>query len=208
MAAVDPRRVSGVASSWGSAPAPPQLTEGLHDVPFVAPLARMRRTVTQVRALLRGERIPLAVTDRGPAAQAQPARRPPRCRSSWPRSPTSPSGSPASWPTAGCRSCTRAGCLAAGARRSCARAPRAPAARERRVADLSVGADGGGRRSGGGARRGRVVRVVLPHDDGAALSPVARASGIRARSRGGDRRQQRRASRARCRRRPRSCWRS
>jgi len=38
-----------------------QLTEGLHDVPFVAPLARMRRTVTQVRALLRGERVPLGV---------------------------------------------------------------------------------------------------------------------------------------------------
>ena len=38
-----------------------QLTEGLHDVPFVAPLDRMRRTVTQVRALLRGDRVPLAV---------------------------------------------------------------------------------------------------------------------------------------------------
>jgi alkanesulfonate monooxygenase SsuD/methylene tetrahydromethanopterin reductase-like flavin-dependent oxidoreductase (luciferase family) len=38
------------------------LTEGLHDVPFTAPLARMRQTVIQVRALLRGERIPLAVT--------------------------------------------------------------------------------------------------------------------------------------------------
>src|SRR5881628_207620 len=37
-----------------------QLTEGLHDVPFAAPIARLRRTVTQVRALLRGERIPLA----------------------------------------------------------------------------------------------------------------------------------------------------
>jgi alkanesulfonate monooxygenase SsuD/methylene tetrahydromethanopterin reductase-like flavin-dependent oxidoreductase (luciferase family) len=37
-----------------------QLTEGLHDVPYVAPIAKMRRTVTQVRALLRGERIPLA----------------------------------------------------------------------------------------------------------------------------------------------------
>src|SRR5207253_10070484 len=37
-----------------------QLTEG-HDVPFVAPLARMRRTVMQVRALLRGERVPLGV---------------------------------------------------------------------------------------------------------------------------------------------------
>jgi alkanesulfonate monooxygenase SsuD/methylene tetrahydromethanopterin reductase-like flavin-dependent oxidoreductase (luciferase family) len=39
----------------------PQLAEGLHDVPFVAPIARMRRTVSQVRALLRGERVPLAV---------------------------------------------------------------------------------------------------------------------------------------------------
>ncbi len=36
-----------------------QLTEGLHDVPFRAPFARMRRTVTQVRAALRGERVPL-----------------------------------------------------------------------------------------------------------------------------------------------------
>jgi alkanesulfonate monooxygenase SsuD/methylene tetrahydromethanopterin reductase-like flavin-dependent oxidoreductase (luciferase family) len=40
----------------------PQLTEGLHDVRFAAPIARVRRTVQQVRALLRGERIPLAVT--------------------------------------------------------------------------------------------------------------------------------------------------
>jgi alkanesulfonate monooxygenase SsuD/methylene tetrahydromethanopterin reductase-like flavin-dependent oxidoreductase (luciferase family) len=39
----------------------PQLAEGLHDVPFVAPVGRMRRTLTQVRALLRGERVPLTV---------------------------------------------------------------------------------------------------------------------------------------------------
>lgn len=39
-----------------------QLTEGLHDVPFQAPLVKMRQTVTQVRALLRGERVPLGVT--------------------------------------------------------------------------------------------------------------------------------------------------
>jgi alkanesulfonate monooxygenase SsuD/methylene tetrahydromethanopterin reductase-like flavin-dependent oxidoreductase (luciferase family) len=45
----------------------PQLTEGLHDVRFAAPLAQMRRTVTQVRALLRGERIPLGV-----ATEARP----------------------------------------------------------------------------------------------------------------------------------------
>jgi alkanesulfonate monooxygenase SsuD/methylene tetrahydromethanopterin reductase-like flavin-dependent oxidoreductase (luciferase family) len=43
----------------GASTAP--LTEGLHDVPFTAPLARMRRVVTQVRALLRGDRIPLAI---------------------------------------------------------------------------------------------------------------------------------------------------
>jgi alkanesulfonate monooxygenase SsuD/methylene tetrahydromethanopterin reductase-like flavin-dependent oxidoreductase (luciferase family) len=39
----------------------PQLVEGLHDVPFGAPLPKMRQIVTQVRALLRGERVPLAV---------------------------------------------------------------------------------------------------------------------------------------------------
>lgn len=42
----------------GASTAP--LTEGLHDVPFAAPLGRLRTTVGQVRALLRGERIPLA----------------------------------------------------------------------------------------------------------------------------------------------------
>src|SRR5258705_3207719 len=39
----------------------PQLAEGLHDVKFELPLGRLRRTIGQVRALLRGERIPLAV---------------------------------------------------------------------------------------------------------------------------------------------------
>ncbi len=38
-----------------------QLLEGFHDVPFTPPVARLRRTVAQVRALLAGERIPLAV---------------------------------------------------------------------------------------------------------------------------------------------------
>ena len=36
-----------------------QLAEGFHDVPFDAPVARLRRVVTQVRALLRGDRVPL-----------------------------------------------------------------------------------------------------------------------------------------------------
>lgn len=35
------------------------LAEGFHDVDFDRPLARLRRTVVQTRALLRGERIPL-----------------------------------------------------------------------------------------------------------------------------------------------------
>jgi alkanesulfonate monooxygenase SsuD/methylene tetrahydromethanopterin reductase-like flavin-dependent oxidoreductase (luciferase family) len=52
----DGRFVLGLGAST------PQLAEGLHDVPFVAPIARMRRTLQQVRALLKGERIPLAVT--------------------------------------------------------------------------------------------------------------------------------------------------
>lgn len=37
-----------------------QLTEGLHDVSFQSPGVRLRLAVTQVRALLNGERIPLA----------------------------------------------------------------------------------------------------------------------------------------------------
>ena len=41
----------------------PQLAEGLHDTPFEPPVPRMRRTVKQVRALLRGERIPLEATN-------------------------------------------------------------------------------------------------------------------------------------------------
>ncbi|MBI4590817.1 MAG: LLM class flavin-dependent oxidoreductase [Candidatus Rokubacteria bacterium] len=38
-----------------------QLTEGLHDVPFETPVKQMRRVLTQVRALLKGDRVPLAV---------------------------------------------------------------------------------------------------------------------------------------------------
>jgi alkanesulfonate monooxygenase SsuD/methylene tetrahydromethanopterin reductase-like flavin-dependent oxidoreductase (luciferase family) len=39
-----------------------QLAEGLHDVPFVGPTTKLRQVVTQVRALLIGERVPLFVT--------------------------------------------------------------------------------------------------------------------------------------------------
>lgn len=60
MAARTLAAVSGGRFVLGLGASTAQLTEGLHDVPFAAPVDRMRRTVTQVRALLGGERIPLA----------------------------------------------------------------------------------------------------------------------------------------------------
>ena len=62
MAASTLHAISGGRFVLGLGTSTAQLAEGLHDTPFGAPIARMRRTVTQVRALLRGERIPLAVT--------------------------------------------------------------------------------------------------------------------------------------------------
>ena len=62
MAAATLASVSGGRFVLGLGASTPQLTEGLHDLPFSAPVPRMRRTLEQVRALLRGERIPLAVT--------------------------------------------------------------------------------------------------------------------------------------------------
>jgi alkanesulfonate monooxygenase SsuD/methylene tetrahydromethanopterin reductase-like flavin-dependent oxidoreductase (luciferase family) len=62
MAAATLDALSGGRFVLGLGASTPQLTEGLHDVAFSKPLARMRQTITQVRALLRGERIPLAVT--------------------------------------------------------------------------------------------------------------------------------------------------
>lgn len=62
MAAATLASVSGGRFVLGLGASTPQLTEGLHDVPFTAPIARLRRTLQQVRALLRGDRIPLVVT--------------------------------------------------------------------------------------------------------------------------------------------------
>ena len=59
MAAATLSALSGGRFILGLGPSTPQLTEGLHDVPFTAPGAQMRRILTQVRALMRGERIPL-----------------------------------------------------------------------------------------------------------------------------------------------------
>jgi alkanesulfonate monooxygenase SsuD/methylene tetrahydromethanopterin reductase-like flavin-dependent oxidoreductase (luciferase family) len=61
MAAATLASVSGGRFTLGLGISTPQLAEGLHDVRFELPLGRLRRTIEQVRALLRGERIPLAV---------------------------------------------------------------------------------------------------------------------------------------------------
>ena len=62
MAAATLHAMSGRRFVLGLGASTPQLAEGLHDTPFERPVARMRRMVTQIRALLRGERVPLAVT--------------------------------------------------------------------------------------------------------------------------------------------------
>ena len=62
MAAATLDAISGGRFTLGLGTSTPQLAEGLHDTPFEMPIARMRRIVTQVRALLRGDRIPLTVT--------------------------------------------------------------------------------------------------------------------------------------------------
>ena len=69
MAASSLHDVSGGRFILGLGASTSQLTEGLHDVPFKAPVAQMRRIITQARALLRGERIPTSV-----AAEARPLR--------------------------------------------------------------------------------------------------------------------------------------
>lgn len=67
MAAAALADLSGGRFTLGLGASTPQLAEGLHDVPYATPLARVRRVLTQVRALLRGDRIPLVAV---PAARA------------------------------------------------------------------------------------------------------------------------------------------
>ncbi len=69
MAAATLHDVSGGRFTLGLGASTKQLTEGLHDMPFGAPAEQMRRVITQVRALLRGERIPLTR-----ATEARPLR--------------------------------------------------------------------------------------------------------------------------------------
>jgi alkanesulfonate monooxygenase SsuD/methylene tetrahydromethanopterin reductase-like flavin-dependent oxidoreductase (luciferase family) len=60
---IDPGRALRGRFALGLGASTQQLTEGLRDITFAAPVDRMRGTVTQVRALLRGERVPLAVVN-------------------------------------------------------------------------------------------------------------------------------------------------
>ncbi len=62
------QRVSRGRFSLGIGAGSPPLAEGLHGVPWERPLARLRDTVTAVRALLTGERLP------APAGGARPLR--------------------------------------------------------------------------------------------------------------------------------------
>jgi alkanesulfonate monooxygenase SsuD/methylene tetrahydromethanopterin reductase-like flavin-dependent oxidoreductase (luciferase family) len=62
MAAATLHAISGGRFVLGLGASTPQLAEGLHDTPFEPPVPRARRMITQIRALLRGERIPLGVT--------------------------------------------------------------------------------------------------------------------------------------------------
>lgn len=59
MAAATLHDISGGRFTLGLGASTAQLAEGLHDVAFGAPARKMRQMITQVRALLAGERIPL-----------------------------------------------------------------------------------------------------------------------------------------------------
>ena len=68
LAAAGLQRCSGGRFSLGIGAGSPPLAEGFHGVPWDQPLVRLRETLTAVRALLRGDRLP------NPAAGARPLR--------------------------------------------------------------------------------------------------------------------------------------
>jgi alkanesulfonate monooxygenase SsuD/methylene tetrahydromethanopterin reductase-like flavin-dependent oxidoreductase (luciferase family) len=65
MAAVTLDDLSGGRFALGLGASTPTLAERFHDVPFGAPAARLERTVSAVRTLLRGERAPVHAAGRG-----------------------------------------------------------------------------------------------------------------------------------------------
>jgi alkanesulfonate monooxygenase SsuD/methylene tetrahydromethanopterin reductase-like flavin-dependent oxidoreductase (luciferase family) len=67
MAASTLNMLSGGRFMLGLGSSTRQLTEGLHDIPYQAPYTKIRETLTQVRALLRGDRVPL-----GKVSQTRP----------------------------------------------------------------------------------------------------------------------------------------
>lgn len=69
MAAATLAQISKGRFVLGLGASTPQLVEGLHDVPFAAPVEQLRTVVTQVKELLAGNRVPLAHT-----ATARPLR--------------------------------------------------------------------------------------------------------------------------------------
>src|SRR5215211_5032036 len=68
LAATGLQRCSGGRFSLGIGAGSPPLTEGFHGIDWDRPLLRLRQTLTAVRALLTGERLP------NPAAGARPLR--------------------------------------------------------------------------------------------------------------------------------------
>jgi len=63
MAAATLTRIGGSRLILGLGASTPQLVEGLHDVAYTEPVDQLRRIVSQVRALLAGDRVPLSHTD-------------------------------------------------------------------------------------------------------------------------------------------------
>lgn len=72
MAAATLDDLSGGRFALGLGASTPILAERFHDVPFEAPVARLERTVSTVRALLRGDRAPVHATERGLRIGVQP----------------------------------------------------------------------------------------------------------------------------------------
>ena len=128
MAAATLASVSGGRFVLGLGASTPQLTEGLHDVPFAAPRrAHAAGHRAGARAAARRAR-PAGRGHRRPTAEAQRAVRRRSCRSTWRRSPTQSVRLAGELAMAGRRSSIRASTLRRG-RSCCARARRAAAIR-------------------------------------------------------------------------------